>query len=125
MPKEKLTRESVKQAVKLVENGASNADVIAMLGVNESTFYRWLKNPKSDNQRQLCKDLKKAAVKRKLWHVQRITEAANNGKWQASAWYLERCFPQEFGQAQRITIDTSAEDNDKSIKEFIGALGLR
>lgn len=106
MPKEKLTKELVKEAVTLVQSGASNKDVIAYLGVNQATFYRWLSNPKTENQRELCKLLKKAETERKVWHLQRIHKAAEEGSWQASAWYLERRYPQEFGKAHRV-VDTT------------------
>lgn len=124
MPKEKLTADIVRQAVKLVSNGASNIDVINYIGVAEGTFYAWLRDPKTENQRQLAQGLKKAETERKLWHLQQIQRAAEKGKWQASAWYLERKYYNEYGQAQRVTIDTTAEDNDRAIKSFIGALGL-
>lgn len=124
MPKEKLTKETVKKALKLVSNGASNQDVINYLGCAENTFYGWLRNPKTENQMQLSQGLKRVEVERKMWHLQQIQKAAESGKWQASAWYLERKYFQEFGQAQRVVIDTTAEETDKSIKELIGALGL-
>lgn len=98
MRKEKLTKEAVREAVKLVSSGASNKDVCAYIGVNETTFYRWLKDPKTDNQRQLCQSLKKAETERKLWHVRQIMQAAADGKWQASAWFLERKYPDEYGR---------------------------
>ena len=95
MPKEKLTKELVREAVTLVQNGASNKDVIAYLGVNQATFYRWLNTPKTENQRELCKLLKKAETERKVWHLQRIHKAAEEGNWQASSpamqWMAEHC----------------------------------
>ena len=85
MPKEKLTKELVREAVTLVQSGASNKDVIAYLGVNQATFYRWLNTPKTENQRELCKLLKKAETERKVWHLQRIHKAAEEGNAAALA----------------------------------------
>lgn len=98
----KLTDELTDEAIKLVRNGATNADVIAYIGVVESTFYNWLKNPKTKAQRKLSEGLKKAETERKLWHLQRIHNAAQNGDWKASAWYLERRYPNEYARTQRI-----------------------
>ena len=113
MPKEKLTKELVNEAVSLVESGATNNDVIAYLGVNQATFYRWLQSPKTPNQRELCESLKKAETKRKVWHLQRIHKAAEEGSWQASAWYLERRYPQEYGRTHRVVEGPKQEEAPK------------
>lgn len=125
MPKEKLTKSDVKEILRLIQTGASNKDVCYVIGVAESTFYRWLKEPKTENQRELCKSIKKAEVSRKLWHINQINRAAEEGTWQASAWYLERRYPQEFAKPQRFMEDPRAKDSDNSIKAFIDALGLK
>lgn len=108
MGKEKLTKDSIRQAVKLVSAGASNKDVCAYLGVSETTFYRWLQKPVTANQRELCELLKKAEAERKLWHLRQIMRAADDGKWQASAWYLERRYPDEYGRPPARTEDATA-----------------
>lgn len=100
--KPKLTEELAKEAIDLVGGGASNADVIAYLGVSESTFYSWIREPKNKAQTELAQGLKKAEAKRKLWHLGRIHQAAKNGDWKASAWYLERRYPNEYARTQRI-----------------------
>lgn len=100
--KPKLTEELAKEAITLVENGATNQDVINYLGVAEGTFYQWLRDPKNRAQDALAQGLKKAETKRKLWHLQRIQDAAKNGDWKASAWYLERRYPNEYARTQRI-----------------------
>ena len=101
--KPKLTEELAKQAIDLAKGGASNADIIAWLGVTESTFYSWIRNPKNKAQSALQQGMKKAETERKLWHLQRIHKAAENGDWKASAWYLERRYPNEYARTQRIT----------------------
>lgn len=101
--KPKLTKELAEEAIKLVKGGASNQDVIDYLGVAESTFYAWLREPQNEAQAALAQGLKKAETERKLWHLQRIHEAAKNGDWKSSAWYLERRYPSEYARTQRIT----------------------
>lgn len=117
--KPKLTPELAEEAIKLVSNGASNADVIAYLGVAEGTFYTWLREPKNDAQRALAQGLKKAETERKLWHLQRIHEAAKSGDWKASAWYLERRYPNEYARTQRITGEVVTTQRSDALTEAI------
>lgn len=104
----KLTQELADRAIALIKNGASNADVIAYLGVAETTFYAWIREPKNRAQKQLAQGIKKAEVDRKMFHIRRINDAAKNGDWKASAWYLERRYPNEYARTQRIsgTVET-------------------
>ena len=50
----KLTEEMVGQAIRLKADGLSNGDIICALGIHESTFYRWIGNPRGRLQRALC-----------------------------------------------------------------------
>lgn len=123
MPKPKLTKELAKEFVKLVEAGATNADACAYIGVHEATFYRWLQNPKTEAERELCKELKKAETKRKLWHLRKIQQASDNGTWQASAWYLERRYPREYAKPEvQLRVDVKPEDVQSAANDSL--LGL-
>ena len=117
--KPKLTEELAKEAIDLVGGGASNADVIAYLGVSESTFYSWIREPKNKAQTELAQGLKKAETERKLWHLQRIHEAAKNGDWKASAWYLECRYPNEYARTQRITGEVVTTKRSDALTEAI------
>lgn len=117
--KPKLTPELADEAIKLVKGGASNADVIAWLGVAETTFYKWLREPQNDAQRQLAQGMKKAETERKLWHLQRIHKAAEEGDWKASAWYLERRYPNEYARTQRISGEVTAVAKSDALTEAI------
>ena len=117
--KPKLTPELAKEAIKLVKGGASNADVIAWLGVAETSFYKWLRDPQNEAQRQLAQGMKKAETERKLWHLQRIHKAADDGDWKASAWYLERRYPNEYARTQRITGEVITTQRSDALTEAI------
>ncbi|MGN0286378.1 MAG: hypothetical protein ACI4B6_01765 [Atopobiaceae bacterium] len=54
----KLTEEMVREAIKLKADGLSNGDIVCALGVHESTFYRWIGEPKNRLQRELSEGLK-------------------------------------------------------------------
>ena len=103
MPKPKLTEEMVEQALKLKADGLSNGDIICALGIAESTFYRWIGDPKNKLQRSLSEGLKKeeAQFKQALLTTIRSAALARNQYWTAAAWLLERKFPDEYGKAER------------------------
>ena len=103
MPKPKLTEEMVEQAIKLKGDGLSNGDIICALGIHESTFYRWIGNPKNKLQRALSEGLKKeeAEFKQTLLTTIRAAALARNQYWTAAAWLLERKYPDEYGKADR------------------------
>lgn len=110
MPKFKLTETDARQALGLISEGLTNADVCRWLGVDESTFYAWLKKPKTDAQRQLSEGIEKARIDRKAKCLRAIREAYQEKEaWQAAAWYLERVYPQEFAKAKRPEEDPNAE----------------
>ena len=92
MPKPKLTEEMVEQAIALKGDGLSNGDIICALGIAESTFYRWIGDPKNKLQRSLSEGLKKeeAQFKQTLLTTIRSAALARNQYWTAAAWLLER-----------------------------------
>ena len=100
MAKSKLTKEMVDKAIELGKSGLNNKDIIKSFQVDESTFYKWLKNPKTDQQRRLRDGLKQAETDLKQFHLNVIINAGREGKWQASAWYLERKYSDEFAGAK-------------------------
>lgn len=59
MGRPKLTQELVDQAIALKADGLSNGDIICALGIHESTFYRWIGDPKNKPQRELSEGLKR------------------------------------------------------------------
>ena len=124
MSREKLSKEGVKEAVKLTKMGLLDKDIAAYFNVTPETFSRWINHPRTDNQRQLCQALKKAEVERKGALLGRILKASDE-TWQAAAWLLERRYPAEFAKPVRPVEDTHLAKADESIKGFIDALGLR
>lgn len=51
LAREKLTQEMVDLAIQHKDEGCTNGDIIFMLGVAESTFYRWICHPRDKLQR--------------------------------------------------------------------------
>jgi transposase len=109
----KLTEEMVQQAIRLKADGLSNGDIICALGIHESTFYRWIGEPKNRLQRELSEGLKKeeAEFKHTLLTTIRAAALARNQYWTAAAWLLERKYPDEYGKADRRR-DEDSEGGD-------------
>ena len=123
MGRAKLTQEMVDQAVRLKADGLSNGDIICALGVHESTFYRWIGEPKNKLQRELSERLKKeeSEFKRTLLTTIRAAAMARNQYWTAAAWLLERKFPDEYGKADRRRDEKAG---DEVPKIFLGPLQM-
>ena len=113
----KLTQEIVDEAIRLKADGLSNGDIICALGIHESTFYRWIGDPKNKLQRELSEGLKKeeAAFKQTLLTTIRSAALARNQYWTAAAWLLERKYPDEYGKADRRRDEEGAEAAPKIV----------
>ena len=73
-----------------VQAGLSIKDACNLAGVSTRAFQLWRKNDPV-----VVALLKKSELKAKLLHIGKINAAPD---WQASAWFLERKYPQEFGR---------------------------
>lgn len=122
--KEKLTKDGIKTALRLCRAGLPDCQIAAALGVRAETFSIWRNHPKTENQIQLSKAMKKADAEREAALVTRIMRASDD-TWQAAAWLLERRYPDRYAKPVRPVEDRSAERDDERIKGYIDALGLR
>lgn len=102
MARTKLNEKLIKDAVSLIQTGLNDADVCDALMIDRSTWYLWLQKTDSDLKMKLKDEVTKAKAMRKAYHLRNVVNAARDGNWQASAWYLERAYPQEYGRCQRL-----------------------
>lgn len=99
----KYEPQTVKAIVQAIGAGQTIEDACVYADIHKSTYYEWLTQyPEFSNE------VKKAEVKAKMRRILRIEKAAQEGAWQADAWYLERKYPEEFGK--RLTLQVSTED---------------
>lgn len=122
MGKPKCNKDTVVEAVRLKKAGVTNRDIAAALGISETTFYRWVGDPKTDNQKKLSEALKKTETDYKAALLTLIYNSAVNRDWKAAAWLLERKYPQEYARTVRLPSvdDADTEDTDA----LFGAAGL-
>ena len=123
--KSKLTKEVIKEASKMVAVGNYIKDVYPILGIEESTWYRWLKEgerAKSGIKREFYKAIKKAEKEAIARNVALIQRAAQDGNWQAAAWWLERKYFEDWGRKDKV--DLSADkDGFKIVVEYVDERG--
>lgn len=114
----------------------------AFAGLAPSTVYRWLErgrkerdaidagkepNEEETHYVELCNTIEKARADAIVRNVGLIQKAANEGTWQAAAWWLERTMPQQFGRqikAEVVQIDNTSDiDADiERIAKFLDTL---
>jgi len=109
----KIDPDLVNRLVTNLRLGAYMDAAAKYVGIGESTLYRWLDrgraeaarvedgeppNPEETTYKELWEAIEKARAEAEIRHTGNITTAANNGTWQASAWWLERTRPNKFGR---------------------------
>lgn len=102
---DKETKEAFLTAIKM---GLSNEKACDYAGINEGTIYNWINRGEEDEKNgktdtiyfKFLKEYKKARSTCVIRHVANITQASENGNWQASAWVLERRFAKDFAVKQ-------------------------
>ena len=134
----KISKELVDEILTYKENGLSDKDICDMVGIEDATFYRWLKeaeteidgnnpNRKASNlelKKDLREGLKRARVAFKAFHIQNITKASKK-EWTASAWILERMYPKEFGRIDRqVAVQGDASKDNGMLEEILDYLGM-
>ena len=119
--KSKLNKELIEKAYELVAAGNYDKDVYPILGVEKTTWYRWLsegEKAKSGLKREFYDTIKKAEKDAIARNVALIQRAAQEGNWQAAAWWLERKYFEDWGRKDKV--DLSADkDGFKVVVEYI------
>ena len=110
MAKPKCNDKVIAEAVKLKKAGVTNRDIARALGVSETTFYRWVGDPKTDYQRKLSEALKKTETDYKKSLQTIIYNAAVQRDWKAAAWLLERKYPDEYARRERSQVEAKVEE---------------
>ena len=97
----KLTPETQALICNAIRAGNYNVVAAEYGGINEKTFYAWMKQgeaAKSGIYYEFCKAVKKAEADAETQRIARISKAGADGTWQADAWWAERKFPERWGR---------------------------
>jgi transposase len=100
-----LTPERQENIIALLRDGVLIKDACEIAGVPLSTFYDWLKKgdePAAEPKfSEFSESITRARAQAKAVAVQNITGQGATD-WRASAWFLERSFPKDYGKQQKI-----------------------
>ena len=117
---EKISKEKIELASKLIEAGNTIQTIFGALGISKQTWYNWLnkgEKAKSGIYRELWEEVQKAESRAEIRYVSIIAKAAPEN-WQAAAWWLERKYPERW--ARKDKVDLSADkDGFKVIVEYV------
>jgi hypothetical protein len=129
----KLTPETLEKLIRALRAGNDQKVAAELAGIGETTFYRWMElaqepNAKKD-YREFRESVLRALAAAEADAVVRIQQAAQNGRWQAAAWWLERKHAERWGRNDKIRAEISGpngtpiqidiEEAKKAILEFI------
>jgi hypothetical protein len=116
----KLNKELIEKAHNLISEGHYAVVVCTYLGIDESTFYKWINKAKQDieaNKKSIYveffQSINEAEAKAEMRHLKNIAKSANDGTWQASAWLLERKHKNRWSNKQEIQL---SGDEEKPLK---------
>ena len=118
----KLTHEITTQICKYIETGVPAKHACQAVGITEKTYYEWInkgKTQKTGKYSKFSKSIKKAHSHHMAHNAAIIEKAAQNGKWQASAWMLERRHPDEWGNRQYQKIEHSGKIDIELFKQYL------
>lgn len=109
--KTKLTKDLQDRIVMAISAGNFAKVAAEMVGIGETTFYRWMEEGAEPNGRKLYREfresVKRAEAQAEVANVARIRQAADGGTWQAAAWYLERKHSERWGRKDKIAQEIS------------------
>lgn len=111
----KFTPDRVDTLVKWLKLGYYIDEACSMAGIHRDTYYAWLKKAEDGVPEfsDFSDTIKKARAEAEGAHIMNIRKAADNGVWQASAWFLERAYPTRWGKKNPDLIN---EDSDEPVE---------
>jgi transcriptional regulator with XRE-family HTH domain len=119
----KLHEQTVVEAERLAKSGMTREHTARALGIAPSTYSRWLEigeNAEDEEklERKLYDRVLKAEGEAIARNVALVQKAAQDGNWQAAAWWLERRYPNDYARKERL--DIQERKNVKYVAEFAG-----
>ena len=123
-----LTPEIEEEIMKQIGAGIAVRHALKAQGIPERSFYNWTKRGAEEQERldrnpdakpdpdefvfwQFWQSLERAKSTAVNAHVATIASAAKRGDWRASAWWLERTHPEEYGKNQTTTVIGTQNNN--------------
>jgi hypothetical protein len=121
----KLNEALTNQICQLLSEGISITATCDALGVTESKYFEWMKKGEQDEQ-PYSKFREQATRARANGKIVLVRQILADKDWRAKAWYLERCWPNEFGRTAERPLPPRPPEPppDLSRKIKVGIHGL-
>jgi transposase len=128
-------------------NAGSYLDTAATYaGISKAQMYRWLARGRAEQERldlepdvptddkekpyvEFVEAVESARATSEVRSLALIQSSAQNGTWQAAAWFLERSYPQKYGRWSRhevsgangkpVEVTVTAEDLEAKIRTIV------
>jgi len=113
----KATDTRIEASVAAIAAGVPVTHAARAAGVHRSTLSAW----RADNS-DIRDRLEKAEAEAVQFHVAIVRKAAIEGVWTASAWWLERTHPAEFGKRLRTDQSVTVRDEAADLASFTAAV---
>ena len=113
MSKSKLTKDRCDFICENLRRGNYISTCCKAVGISRSTFALWKRKGKQgiEPYKTFLERVEQAEADGELRSMEIIDEVASGGNWLASAWKLERKYPQRFGKRERM--DIGSDDDFK------------
>ena len=118
MRPEIITRELIQEICNYIAAGHSYANSAKLAGIAESTFFRWRAEGQLEGADAIYQAfylmVEEASAFSESEALQLIRSSANRDRnWRAAAWFLEKRFPDTYGNSRKIRKnDDSGDDGD-------------
>jgi hypothetical protein len=118
----KLTLELMERTFELVQSGMNLDGVAYSVGINPTTFYRWMREGRVATEGPYYEFF--AVVKKGLAHFEGFClDNVSTGRrdWRRWAWLLERKFPERWGR-RRLRMAARPRKPRRTMEEFMAEM---
>jgi transposase len=125
----KLTPETQDRIVQAIQAGNYLEVAAQYAGIGATTLYRWMALGEDETADDIYREFRQAVESARsaaeVRNVALIQKAANDGTWQAAAWYLERTAWQRWGRRTMVTGDAGEAikvevDHRQTLRQVLG-----
>ena len=119
-----LTEELIETICTEIKRGVPYKYASRIAGTSDVTVYNWRKRGESEPEdstslyRKLYDEFERAKALAVAYRVETIRKSSEAGQWQASAWWLERVVPEEFGKKSVVDANVNANVNHKTLADL-------
>jgi hypothetical protein len=118
--------DTVERLVTFLKLGNYMTVAAAMCGLDNTQCAHWLREGIQEDGRPWAKEFHRKVTNAKAYAqaaaLQVVRDAALNGDWRASAWYLSRVAPDQWGAQSRVELTVSAASPQSSREKLLEAL---